>query len=111
MIRVKDDSVKISQLKPALFHAANVYWQLRLEYGVKLPVTITSGNDGRHSYGSKHWSNDAIDLRSKDIEDVTTKRVIVQSLKEYLGLDFDVILEYEGEANEHIHVECHPKRR
>lgn len=71
--------------------------------GKKYIVTITSGNDGKHMKNSKHYTNEAIDIRTFDMElgrDVhTTLR-----LKKRLGKDYDVILE-----KDHIHIEYDKK--
>lgn len=66
--------------------------------------TITSGVDGRHSRGSRHYSGYAFDLRTRHLPDTDAKQRIHLLLKQALGADFDVILEPT-----HIHVEYDPK--
>ena len=66
---------------------------------VEAPCIVTAGRDGTHSEHSKHYTDEALDLRifhlkSDDIQPV------VKGLKELLGQDFDVVLE-----KDHIHVE------
>ena len=65
---------------------------------------LTSGNDGKHMKGSKHYTGDAVDIGSKEF-DLAEKRQFVADLKSHLGMDFDVLLEHAGQENEHIHVE------
>ena len=60
-------------------------------------MTITSGNDSNHKNGSKHYSNEAIDIRSRDMVNPID---VKNEIKKTLGADFDVI--YEGN---HIHIE------
>jgi hypothetical protein len=69
--------------------------------GKKYIVTITSGNDGKHMKGSKHYTNEAIDIRSKDMfyPVGTTLRI-----RKKLGRHYDVILE-----RDHIHIEYDKK--
>lgn len=79
-------------------------------------MVLTSCNDGRHSYGSLHWSGNAVDIRTKTISpdadgetrlsDVTK---FVDLVRRDCGEEFDVVLEYFGEPNEHMHMEYHPK--
>jgi hypothetical protein len=62
-------------------------------------LVITSGLDGRHSQGSRHYSGRALDFRSRDLERSARNRV-VRELRRVLGRDFLVLLE-----KDHIHVE------
>ena len=66
-------------------------------------LVITSCSDGIHSDNSLHYSGNAIDLRIRDIED-TVLANILKELKDYLGSEYDVILE-----NDHFHIEYDPK--
>ena len=61
--------------------------------------TITSVNDGQHMQGSKHYSNEAVDLRTRDLP-VTSLPKLCNDLKRVLGPDYDVVLE-----KDHVHVE------
>jgi len=71
---------------------------------------ITSVNDGKHSEGSKHYTNEAIDIRTKHLpDDGVLKKQVASEIKEALGEDFDVILESLGGQSEHIHCEYDPK--
>ncbi len=76
--------------------------------GGPTPV-ITSGNDGRHSQGSLHFSNLAIDLRTNNISD-SLSQSIADDLARRLGPDFDVLFERfpSNPANDHIHIEYDP---
>lgn len=67
--------------------------------GVEL--VITSATDGDHMSGSKHHCGDAVDLRSRTLDD---PEAVTRELKDKLGRDFDVL--YEGN---HIHIEYDPK--
>lgn len=69
--------------------------------------TVTSANDSKHSASSWHYKGRALDFRTKDY--AGDKLKAVADIKERLGPDFDVVLEAEGEPNEHLHVEYDPK--
>jgi len=62
---------------------------------------ITSGRDGRHMANSRHYSGLAIDLRTRDI--LFKAEELVEALKNKLGNNYDIILEYD-----HIHLEYDP---
>ena len=61
--------------------------------------TITSVNDGTHMQGSKHYSNEALDLRTRDFP-VEEHKLVRDSLAKILGPEYDVVLE-----KDHIHLE------
>lgn len=64
--------------------------------------TITSARDGTHMAGSKHYTGEAIDLRTRDFS-LPERREVHQTLQIVLGSDFDVVLE-----KDHIHLEFDP---
>lgn len=65
---------------------------------------ITSGNDRKHMDGSKHYSGKALDFRTKMLT-AEQRRMIRDSAVKALGPEFTVLLEDEGGANEHLHVQ------
>lgn len=85
----------------ATVNAANV---LKL----KVDMLVTSGNDKVHARGSKHYSDEALDFRTKHLTP-PEKLALRNMIKERLGREFDVILEGVGTPNEHLHVEHDPK--
>lgn len=85
----------------AAINAANV---------LKLPgdLLVTSGNDKVHMKGSKHYTDEALDFRTKDMR-AADKQSFRTELKRRLGRDYDVILEDLDGPNEHCHAEHDPK--
>ena len=86
----------------AAVNAANVI-------GLKQDLLITSANDSTHMRGSKHYTDDALDFRTKHLP-AKDKQAWLIELKRRLGRSFDVVLESEDGANEHAHVEYDPKK-
>jgi len=64
-------------------------------------VIITSGNDSKHMRGSKHYVNDAIDLRVWGLSALERTRVVT-FLQVTCGRDYDVLDEIR---KNHIHLE------
>lgn len=67
---------------------------------------LTSGRDGKHSWGSKHYADCAWDFRTNFFPNVVTKQKAAEGIRDRLGSDFDVVLE-----TTHLHVEYDPKDR
>lgn len=77
------------------------------EQQIEAPVVITSANDSGHMRGSKHYDGAAVDFRTKNMT-APVKHAWAEGLRLRLGNDYDVILEAEGQPNEHLHVELDP---
>lgn len=106
-MRLKDNSVCMTGATPELLFGLNVADKVYADLGVEM--IITSGNDGKHSLTSLHYSGNAADLRSKNIPGNPAK--VAKEIKARLNIDYDVILESRGKPNEHIHLEWQPRRR
>jgi hypothetical protein len=65
---------------------------------------ITCGTEG-HPEDDPHPKGFALDFRSKHIKDSATKQAILQELRQTLGPVYTVILENEGLAQEHFHIQ------
>lgn len=70
---------------------------------------VSSGNDSMHGPESKHFSDEAVDFRTKTIADVATKEKLRKAVLARLGPDYQAILEDLGGENEHLHVEYDPR--
>jgi len=64
---------------------------------------VTSGRDGVHQVHSKHYTDEAVDMRRFHLEPDELDAV-VKTLQGALGQDFDVVVEPT-----HIHLEYDPK--
>lgn len=93
--------VKISGVRPETVFAISVAGRIWDRHGKEL--VITSVKDGKHKTGSKHYSGDAFDGRTRYF-DVPEQEEIKAELINALGPDFDVVLH-----KTHMHVEFHPK--
>ena len=91
---------KTTIIAAAVINAANAL-------GITKDITVTSGNDSQHKDNSKHYSEEALDFRTKNLT-VGEKGLLVVAVRKRLGPDYDVILEAVGKANEHLHIEYDP---
>ena len=73
-----------------------------------LTITITSGTDGTHMKGSKHYTLEALDIRSKTFPSPLSKRTFMREVLARLGPGYQMILEQEGKPKEHFHLEWDP---
>lgn len=65
-------------------------------------MVVTSIRDGKHMKGSKHYTGDAIDVRSRDLSD-KDKTWFVTVIKRHFDKWLDVVVE-----KDHIHIEYDP---
>ena len=70
-----------------------------------VPVVITAGHDGVHKVGSKHYTYNAVDVRSHNFPSSQAKQEFLTLLKARLGPGYYSFLESPGTANEHFHIE------
>lgn len=68
-------------------------------------LVITAASDGKHKVGSRHYTFEAIDLRTKTFKDHQAKVGFASRLRNELGSGFTVLLESEGTPNEHLHIQ------
>ena len=87
----------VCYIAAATVNAANVL-------GLKVDMLVTSGNDKVHMRGSRHFSDEALDFRTKHLQPEDRKR-LRDEVKRRLGRDFDAVLE-----SDHLHVEHDPKK-
>ncbi|MDI6756391.1 MAG: hypothetical protein QME32_00040 [Endomicrobiia bacterium] len=67
---------------------------------------VTFTTNGEHGSNSRHYSGNAVDLRTKDLAASQINR-ITEMLKSKLGENYDTI--YEKGEEPHIHIEYDPK--
>jgi hypothetical protein len=105
MILVKE-GVRFRKLLGEIYSIFSILDLVFGNHGVD--CVITSANDSSHSSGSLHYSDLALDLRSWVIPSSGEKHILVDEVRQALGLDYDVLLEDEDGLNEHIHLEYDP---
>ena len=98
--------VRLADLASQMLVALMVAERVWAQHGVAT-LTITSANDGSHKDGSLHYQGRALDLRIHTMEGTQRVRA-VKALTDALGGAFDVLHEYLGTPNEHVHVEWDP---
>lgn len=75
---------------------------------LRVDMLITAGTDGVHMKESKHYSGDALDIRTKHLSSSARANLLME-IRRRLGGDYDVVLESLGRRNEHAHIEYDPK--
>lgn len=106
MISTKNSTVKFKSLTPAmawiLYRLENFH---RVMMHGKPNLVITSINDGTHAPNSRHYIDEAIDIRSKNFESLQDKLDFCARFEDMLGPKFRVMLENIDQPNEHFHVQ------
>ena len=98
LLKIKGGAVVSRQviIAAAVVNAAN-------SLDLSTDMVITSGNDSRHLPGSKHYTDEALDFRTKTLTK-TQQRALTDTVKRRLGRHYDVILE-----SDHLHIEYDPE--
>lgn len=106
MIRFKP-SVRFNTYSKELKHILEVLFNLNEQQIPEYPKdwVITSVNDSTHSVNSKHYKDQAIDLRSHNFKNLITKLQFVDLLELKLGNNYTVLLEGINTPNEHYHIQ------
>jgi hypothetical protein len=73
-------------------------------------LVITSGSEGGpqdhvHAPSSRHYTGEAIDIRTHNFPSRLAATEFYSALKRQLGHDFTVLFEFPGAPSEHIHVQ------
>lgn len=92
-------SVRFKAFTPALLRILRAVWT------VAPTSVITSANDSGHSPTSRHYTNEAIDLRTRDLPTESAKRALATALRAELGPAFTVLYEDPGGPNQHLHIQ------
>lgn len=98
-------TVRIRRFTLALQRILDVLVELDGRTYLGQDITVSSINDGdEHKPGSRHYTDEAVDVRCHDLAGVDKQRFLTQIGRE-LDAKFSVLLEDEGTPNEHIHIQ------
>ena len=87
---------------------ALVVERIYAKYGAD--CVVTSGTDGKHGFSSDHYIGNSLDFRTHPLRALNLDPYeIHKEVKAALGAEFDVILEFVGTDQEHLHAEWDPK--
>lgn len=97
--------VKINSLQPQIVFASVVIQSIFND--VRMPeFVVTSGCDSQHGPKSKHWTGDAIDIRTREFSTLELRRETFLEIQKALGSDFDC-----ADEADHFHIEYDPTGR
>ena len=112
MIRTKSSGVRLNFASEPIRRLVRTLGEIADHYdepGIAKPWTgdlvITSGNDSTHSHASRHYRDEAIDVRTHNFRSREAKRTFRAAWEMALGGQFRVLLEGEGTPNEHFHAQ------
>lgn len=94
-------------VRPKSLYIAAAVNNAAVELNLPADMVITSGNDGAHMRGSKHYTDEALDFRTKHLTP-HDKGLLCAAVKLKLGSDYDVVFEDRDGPNEHLHCEYDP---
>lgn len=99
-VTTKNRGVWFAEFTPAMRRILEVVWEVNDTH--KYNFVITSANDSLHKKNSRHYTNEAIDLRTHNLKNPEEAQKMLQSK---LGPKFTVLYESPGTANAHLHLQ------
>lgn len=107
MIITKSSLVYFDILTESLLYILNSLYEFHRINRDRHPdkLVITAMSNGVHTQNSKHYTGEAIDLRSNNFQSRELKREFRAGFETYLGPKFRVLLESETLLNEHFHIQ------
>ena len=103
--RAEKHGTSLSGLKPEIT-SIEVIVDIVYQTTAQKDAIVTSTTEGVHSENSLHYTGQAIDLRTRNIEKEEHREQIARFLKNLLGDDYDVV---HKKVPPHIHIEYDPK--
>lgn len=109
LINIKDGA-SLKQYSGALHHILSCLYLFSRTRDDICPkeLVITSINDSTHKEDSKHYKNEAVDLRSKNFDPWKKSLFVIEFMKLLNatgGTQYVVLLENLGTPNEHFHIQ------
>jgi len=98
------DNCRFKNWTPALSEIIDALDFVMNNYDWIPQLVITSINDSDHIHNSRHYTDEALDVRSRNFPNIDKLR-FVQIVEEKLGDKFTVLFEGEGTTNEHFHIQ------
>jgi len=87
MIHIKP-GVTIHRLQPQVVLATHAVDGIYQRHGI-IECWLTSGSDGKHRAGSKHYSGEAVDIRTRNVPSQLRIPVAIDVAKALVGRVFD----------------------
>lgn len=97
--------VRVKAFTPALLRLLRGVWTVAQGCTDVSDVVITSANDSAHHAQSRHYTNEALDLRVHNFSSDAARRRFVAALRTELGPAFTVLYEGAGTPNAHLHLQ------
>ena len=103
-------SVRVDRRSPALLHIESCARDTQRELGYPEVLVITEIYRAEGDEPTRHDTAEAIDLRTKgaathDMGTLERKQTFLRLFRRKLGSRFTVLLEFLGEAREHMHAQ------
>ena len=104
------DTVRFKRLTSEIIRLLPILEAIFTEYAPSVDIVITSANDSTHMPGSYHYTDYAVDVRSKALTQEKKAAVLTALQHELQPDNYDVLLEGLGTVNEHFHIEFNARK-
>ena len=97
--------VRFRGFTPALLRMLRAVHAVASRLDEPSDIVITSANDSQHMATSRHYRNEALDLRVRNFPTQAAVLRFAAALRAELGPAFTVLYESRGTPNAHLHVQ------
>jgi hypothetical protein len=98
-------TVRFRAFTPAMMRMLRGIYRVAETLAEPPSIVVTSANDSTHSANSRHYTDEALDIRTKNLPSEAAARQLVVALREELGPAFTVLYEGAGTPNAHLHLQ------
>ena len=97
-------TVRFKCFTPALLRILRAVYVVAQSFELS-EIVITSANDSTHAVTSRHYTDEALDLRTKSFPSEAAKVRFAAALRAELGPAFTVLYENPKTVGQHLHVQ------
>jgi len=98
-------TVRFKTFTPAMLRMLTALYSVARGWTKSSTVVITSANDSTHGETSRHYKDEALDLRVHNQPDDAAVLELAQNIRTELGPAFTVLYEDPGGQNAHLHIQ------
>jgi hypothetical protein len=98
-------SVRFKAFPPAMLRMLMGLYAVAASIDDVPELVITSANDSTHSPNSRHYRDEALDIRVHNFPTEAARRRLAATVRDVMGPQFTVLYEAAGTPQAHVHIQ------